>query len=445
MTIAARLSLSAASLVLAAELIQAFALSHYAGPCGEGVLGLATVVALFGIFQAAKIFLPSRKFQTARATALLLAVLCAADVFLFRTIHHDRVQADILKNTITREIHLLPQNISPSERFQRYANSLSPDMETNEPKTPETFKATLDRLNRLRMLGPQEESALRHPLGVEAAREILSPYSSFIEESAKAYNIPPDHLALIILMNVTFKEHDVLYKLGVPNGDFTYSGIEILDRYFSSPFSATLKSVISRMPDSVKNIGLTDDLSNFGAGVVAGGRPTQGIMELRAGEIRDLDPWAKQFGIEAIGLSDRKINIYLANPRLSIWAMAAVIRYGVDQMIEKQAHGNFQDFPDMTRYAYSTSLLDVYNARCSPAWAIDLFALKGFGKVDPVYSHDDADRPWNAVFDIQYADRYIPWLRDVYTYTLATGLFEPATSHGVGHFDRSIHKITQAA
>jgi hypothetical protein len=259
-------------------------------------------------------------------------------------------------------------------------------------RTPDEFRKTLESWRRLAdpktgtIFSSQEREAVAN------MRAILSPYKSYIENSARDYDVPPDHLALILAINVVMKNYGKTYSIN--------DGALVSRDWFPSRAHDIEFQIVSRMPDVIRNIRLPDYWDGFAAGILGGAYPTQGVMAIRSKRVRELQPWKKRFGIDVSDWSERKINLYLMNPGLNIEAMAALLRYQIDQTLQrKPAWWQYGLKNPLKTYGYNSSFLTGYNPLVDPGWAPGLF-LSDLGQPDPDMTCDG--KRGNGVFETDY-------------------------------------------
>lgn len=168
-------------------------------------------------------------------------------------------------------------------------------------------------------------STISRESAIDSARELLSPYAYYIEDSAREYSLPPDLLSSILLANRIFKEREPTYGL--------QHGFGVLRSCFPKA-GTSLDNMVSRLPGRIRNMGVEDRYADWLA-AAAGASPTIGIGQVRSETVRDLQPW-KRFGITVTDRSKEVwINSLLMKPALNIEATAAHLRHVIDLYAEK--------------------------------------------------------------------------------------------------------------
>ncbi|PIQ83997.1 MAG: hypothetical protein COV75_04335, partial [Candidatus Omnitrophica bacterium CG11_big_fil_rev_8_21_14_0_20_63_9] len=154
---------------------------------------------------------------------------------------------------------------------------------------------------------------------IQSLRGIPRHIVKLAEDSAHAYQLPP----YLVLTSVTAGE-----ALSTSAGPLDWS-LRILKRRGKiPPLTHTLLRVASYPFLSLET---TPEWGDFAGGVIAGGKNTMGLGQMRPGWVRRYQGW-KRFGIDANTLSDRQISWRLLEPRFSIEAVAAMWRGAAEEV-----------------------------------------------------------------------------------------------------------------
>jgi len=316
--------------------------------------------------------------------------------------------------------------------------------------TPEEWMKDLHALEHLKEAGPQDSWAMSHEDGVRAAQAILKPYMPFILDSAHVWDIPPDHLAALLLVNVAEKEY--LDKYSLPDG------ITMMNVHFHIPLFEKMDNWFTDhldYRDRIDRYHLPDYLTNFAASVIGGVDSTAGLMELRG---RSVVSW-QRFNLRYQGMGhERLTNLLLHDPQLAIDAMAERIRYGVDEwrrnpidpedasiLSTYSETSSFLTVPHFTSPESAKQILlglDVGNPRpyvhWRPDWGTSLLSASDFSGPGNGYART---HPLSRIFDYAYYDEIILTLGPAERLALATGFFKtPATSFGRSGTPRQINQ-----
>ena len=296
--------------------------------------------------------------------------------------------------------------------------------------TEASFKQAGDHYRALRS-GPVRPVLFQDLKEIEFARQNLQPYMAFFLESGAAHGVPPDFLAAVALANLLYKEKNLTYSLV---GDFDTirqarnAGRESLTDWVDAQMERFSPQWLLRFSR------VQDQAADFLAGIVAGGAPTMGLMQIRAADTR-FEPghnvqknqlWAR-WGIRADQWSRRDINRYLLKPRYAIEAAAALYRQMMDEGVSAQQAGKLQDVPDLKNLITNGWVNNGY-APVTSVWGPD--PVSALVRLDLLVPHRRDWRPWlyvvNATADL--VSPRLPYARRV---ILESGLFDqsavPAT------------------
>lgn len=313
------------------------------------------------------------------------------------------------------------------------------DVQARLTPTRAAFDEAVDFYHTLQQ-GPLRPIAFEDLRAIAFARERLKSFVPHFIDSGGAHRVAPDLIATSALWNLMMKDRRLTYDL--------LDGIAAVVDSWNEPvregegpswFRRRLIEFPFEIPEAVRNLlKVQDRTADFLGGVVAGGSPTIGLTQLRAGyldggtlpeyerwlTVKGANLWVR-WGIDTTDWSLRKVNRYLLDPKWNIEAAATLYQQMIQKGIWLQTQGRLQSLPALNALATNGCFVTRYHPVHSwwgpdPLFGIMLNpdAFRSIEHIDYTEWH-----PWsyfvNAVLDT--GSSWLPYLRIM---VLESGLFD---------------------
>ena len=291
---------------------------------------------------------------------------------------------------------------------------------------------------------PDKHLAGTETAAVRQARETLQPYFAFIDDSAKAHNVPPEFIAATILLILALKSDRRFDEITISQG------MQLAGDSWLSPFIAKVAPAIDRLPVPRR------DVTDFCAGVLLNSSPSIGICQVRAsGEIslegigvREVDAFSR-FNIYVAYKSNARINLMLLNPKYNIEMYALSLRRKIDAGIASQQTGyNPLPFaqPDLAAIGYKSFAFPQYNPFFGPDGIIKDMGASSWHRPGFAGFYLPPLAPNGHIGDVRNTDYLYPfsYFPQALELALKTGLFSQhpfireSTSYSFPCFSRSL-------